>query len=60
MLPILPELVDGPVSLGTKVESASPTAHFSKTFQRPKRWETTKGAGVCERGDPLILIISQK
>ena len=57
---ILRARVDGTGSLERKVLSVLPTALASKPSQQLKSRETTKGADVSERGDPLLIIINQK
>ena len=54
--PFLQEHADGIDSSVTKVVSASQTAHASNHSLPLKSRETVKGAGECERGDPLFII----
>ena len=58
--PIPKEHVVGIGCLETKVSNAARIVLVSKPFRPTKIRETAKGAGVCERGDPLLLIINKK
>ena len=55
-LPILKGLVVGTDASETKVSNAALIAQGSRLFRPIRNRETAKGAGVSERGDPLLFI----